>query len=500
MTEPLEDPAPQPDSVERHAVNGAVWVTAEMLGVQGTSFIVFATIAHFVRPRDFGLISICYFAVQSLEMLILYNVATVAFRRRYVIAREFTTAFWITLGLSILLFLGLFSVAGWAERLFNAPGLAPILRAMSIILLFMGLSRTHEAWLMRHFQFKSLVIRGIAGAVLGGVTGVVLAMKGFGVNALVAQQIVTSVISTTLLWMACPWRPSFHISGPAAKDIVMFMFRMLPNNIVSAVNQNCDTFLVAFFFGPAGAGFYNVGKRVKLALQLVAGNPISAIGLPALAEIQDDPARLRAGALRSITIICAVCSPIFFGASAVAKIAVIVVFGQYWEGSIPVMQLLSLGGLAAVILSFNDNIFILKDRPAWCLWVSLSYASLAVIALLILAKLRINSLALPFVLPYIVVLPLSLTLMSKRLGLKLRDITAAILPGLTSAAVMLVIVNMAAEHLSGRINIIRLGALCSLGMVTYMGILFCAWRKTALLLLTILRQLRARKAAAAIAS
>jgi O-antigen/teichoic acid export membrane protein len=493
MTDPVQDADPPPRSLESHAVNGAVWVTAEMAGVQGTSFIVFATIAHFVRPRDFGLISICYFAVQSLEMLVLYNVATVAFRRRQAIAREFTTAFWITLALAILLFLGLFSVANLAERLFNAPGLAPILRAMSVILLFMGLSRTHEAWMIRHFQFKSMVIRGVTGAVLGGATGVILAVEGFGVTALVAQQIVTSLISTALLWTVCPWRPGFHISLAAARDIFVFMVKVLPNNIISAVNQNCDTFLVAFFFGPAAAGFYNVGKRVKLALQLVAGNPVSAIGLPALAEIQDDATRLRAGVLRSMTMISAICGPVFLGASSVAQIAVIVVFGKYWANSIPVMQLLSLSGLAMVFLSFDDNVFILKDRPIWCLWVSLSYASLAVIALEILTRLNIHSLALPFVLPYAIVLPLSLTLMSKRLGLQLREVLAAIFPGLSSAIIMLIVVRWAGTHLPNPPNILHLATLCSIGMLTYAGVLFCAWRDTALLLFDTLSHLRSRK-------
>jgi O-antigen/teichoic acid export membrane protein len=494
MADPVQDLQSAPRSLENHAVNGAVWVTAEMAGVQGTSFIVFATIAHFVRPRDFGLISICYFAVQSLEMLVLYNVATVAFRRRHAVAREFTTAFWITLGLAVLLFLALVSVANAAERLFNAPGLAPILRAMSVILLFMGLSRTHEAWMIRHFQFKSMVIRGVTGAVLGGVTGVILAMDGFGVAALVAQQIVTSLISTALLWLVCPWRPDFDVSLSAAKDILVFMVRILPNNIVSTVNQNCDTFLVAFFFGPAAAGFYNIGKRVKLALQLVAGNPVSAIGLPALAEIQDDAARLRAGVLRSMTMISAICGPVFLGASAVAQVAVIVIFGEYWAQSIPVMQLLSLSGLAMVFLSFDDNVFVLKDRPVWCLWVSLSYAALAVIALEIQARLKVDSLALPFVLPYALVLPLSLMLMSRRLELRMREVGAAIFPGLSSAIIMLIVVRWAGAYLPDGADVIRLAELCGIGILTYIAVLFCAWRDTALLIFDVLSHLRARKA------
>jgi O-antigen/teichoic acid export membrane protein len=229
---------------------------------------------------------------------------------------------------------------------------------------------------------------------------------------------------------------------------------------------------------------------VKLALQLVAGNPISAIGLPALAEIQDNPVRLHAGVLRSLTIICAVCSPIFFGASAVAGESIIVVFGPHWVGAVPVMQLLSFSGLAMVLITFNDNVFLLKDRPIWCLLVSLSYATLAVTALLTLSHFHITSLALPFVLPYCAVLPFSIMLMSKLVDLHLRDVVAATFPGLSTSLVMFAGVHWAAGHLPACAHIIRLAVLCAFGAVIYSTGLICMWRSTAMLLLGMLRHLR----------
>lgn len=500
MTVSLEDRKAVGGSLERKAVSGAAWVTAEMVGVQATSFIVFATIAHFLQPRDFGLMSICYFAVQSLEMIVLYNISTVIVRKQNVTALEYTTAFWITTGTAILMFLGLVSLASEAQILFHAPGLAPVLRSMSVIILFIGLSRTHETWLMRNFQFRSLGIRGVAGAVIGGCTGVVLAIHGWGVNALVGQQIVTSTISTALLWLVCPWRPTLNFSIPAAREVFSFMCRMLPNNVVYALTQNCDTFLIALLFGPASAGIYNVAKRVKLALQLVAGNPIYAIGLPALAQIQDDPARLRAGILRSLTLICAFCCPIFFGASAVAHEAITVVFGWNWVASIPVLQWLAMNGLAMVLLTFNDNIFVLENRPSWCLWVSLSYAVLSVVTVLVFAHLKLTSLALPFVLPYAVVLPLSVGLMARRVKISFLAVIGAVLPGLSASILMLVVVLSASPFLAGNINSVRLAMLCIIGIITYVAAMFIFWRPTAFVLIDLLKHFRSRKNPAIVAS
>jgi PST family polysaccharide transporter len=336
--------------------------------------------------------------------------------------------------------------------------------------------------------------------VIGGVTGVLLATHGWGVNALVGQQIVTSTISTSLLWLVCPWQPDFRFSLIAAREILGFMWRILPFNIVYALNQNCDTFLIAFLFGPESAGIYNVAKRVKLALQLVAGNPINAIGLPALAEIQDNPERLRFGILKSLNLISAICCPIFFGASAVAQEAVILVFGHHWLASIPVMQWLSLGGLAMLLSNFDDNVFVLTSRPTWCLVVALSYASLAVIFVVVFEKWGFGSLALPFVLPYAVALPLSALLMSRRVKLRLSTIIAAILPGLSAAILMFAAVSALSEVLPFHSNMLRLSILCGFGILTYTVSLFIFWRRTASVIFEMLRGARRRKNLKAVAS
>ena len=143
-------------------------------------------------------------------MVVLANVTTVAMRKREISDLDFTTTFWIMLGIASVAFLILLGGAGYAERLFKAAELAPVLRAMSVIILFMGLSRTHETWMMRHFQFKSLAIRGLAGALTGGAVGLFLAVRGFGVNALVGQQIVSSIVSVTLLWAVLPLASGFQ--------------------------------------------------------------------------------------------------------------------------------------------------------------------------------------------------------------------------------------------------------------------------------------------------
>ncbi len=479
-------------SLKQRTLQGAAWLTIEGAGVQAASFAVFATMAHFVTPRDFGLISISFVFVQSLQMLAFYNVPTLAIRKQQTSDADFTTAFWIALALAVLAFLLLFELSGFAEKLFNAPGLKPVLRGMGFILLFMGLSRTHETWLVRHFRFKSLALRGLAGAAIGGVAGVILATRGFGVDALVAQQIVNSTVTTALLWAVCPWRPNCSFSRAAGGEIYRFMRHITLNNIVYVVNQNCDIFLIALVFGPTGTGFYNIGKRIRLALQLVTGEPIKNIMLPALAEMQDDDARLRDGILNSLTFVCAICSPVFFGVAAVSHDVVLLIFGQKWVQAVPILQLLALSGLAIVLLGYNDNILILKRKPLNCLYVSLAYSILAIIAILFCDKAHVTAIALPFVLPYMVVLPFSAWLVTRQTILSIRALLAAILPGLLSASGMFATVQFIALHIQTVPLLARVLLLSLAGAAIYATLLATIWPRTACYLLQVVKQFAKR--------
>jgi O-antigen/teichoic acid export membrane protein len=483
MTLQEDNSEPLQSSLQHRATRGAAWIALQMMGTQATSFIVFAVMAHFVTPSDFGLLSISLLAVFSLKTLLLDNIATAVARKSRVTDLEYTTAFWITLGISVLASGALLLLSIWLETLFHAPGLGRVMMAMSVVLLFMGLGRTHEAWMIRHFKFGALAFRSIVGAVVGGCVGVILAVSGYGVVALVVQQITTSIVWFGLLWVTSSWRPGFRFSTKVSVEIFLFLRSIVANALVSVITDNCDIFLVAFFFGPASTGIYSVGKRLKLAFQLVASAPIGGVVWPTLIEVQDDPARFRRVLIRALTLICSVCGPVFFGASAVSSEAIVLVFGHKWAAAAPVLALLAIGGLAQILLSYVEAVFVIRSRPIWSLYVSVVYAVLAMSLFPLSTNFGTNYIALPFVLPYCVVCPLAAILVSRLVALSARDWFGALAPGLGASVIMFTIVRLA-ELLLDRIGDIgRLAILCPIGCITYMGILWIVGRDTAMMVL-----------------
>jgi O-antigen/teichoic acid export membrane protein len=494
MTVPDENLEPLENSLHHRATRGAAWIALQMLGLQATSFVVFAVMAHFVEPSDFGLLSISLLAVFSLKTLLLDNVPIAVARKSRVTDLEYTTAFWITIGLSALAAGVLFVLSYWSESLFHAPGLPRVMKAMSVVLLFMGLERTHEVWMTRHFRFRALAFRSIVAAVAGGCIGVVLAVSGYGVEALVAQQITTSIISFVLLWATSSWRPGFHFSTAVSVKIALFLRSVVANAFIGVITGNCDTFLVAFFFGPASTGIYSVGKRLNLALILVASAPVHGVVWPALIEVQDDPQRFRRVLIRALTLICSVCGPVFLGASAVATEAIVVVFGQKWVGAAPILALMTVGGLARIVLSYGDSVFVIHNRPIWSFYISLVYAVLAILLFPLCANFGFRYIALPFVLPYCVVCPLAAVLVFRLVELTAGDLFRAMAPGLGASVIMFAVVRLTELLLDGVGDIGRLAILCPIGSIVYIGVLWIVGRDAAKMVLDLAHKLMQRRA------
>jgi len=472
-----EPPANQPILAHR-ATLGAMWIALEMGATQATSLLVFAIMARFVTPSDFGLISISYLAIYTFKSLVIDNVVLAVSRKTQPSDLEYTTSFWLTLALAVIASAGIFLSGGMAERVMNAPHLKDVMSAMSLIVLFMGLARTHEMRLIRLFRFRTLAFRNILGTVLGGGIGVALAAHGYGLVALVIQQILTSAISLTLLWASSSWTPSFRISKGTALETLFFMRTMAPSSIVNVASQNCDTFLVAYFFGPAGAGIYAIAKRLRLALQLVAATPISGLVFPTLAEVQNDGEKLRTVSQRMIVLISFLCAPVFVGASSLAREAISIGFGEQWTAAGPVFSVLALGGLFAVLQNVSDTMFIVRNRQIWSLYILLIQTTLAVLLFFPIKLLGPAYLAVPFVLPYAVTFPISAFLVSRLTGLTLAEWLTSMMPSLASSALMFGAVKLIDSSVTFPNNLSQavLGSIS--GAVVYLFVMLVVSRRT----------------------
>jgi O-antigen/teichoic acid export membrane protein len=478
MESPPEPEADPQASLGARATVGAAWIFVENGFVQGLAFVVFAVIARYVTPADVGLISIAFVLTQGARTLVFDGITNAITRKQSPAAIDFTTGFWIVQANAIIATVLIIAIAPALQTAFAAPGLGNVIAVMSVTVLMYGISSMQETWLLRHFHFRALALRAITASLAGAVVGIILAVKGFGVAALVSQQLAMMVVNATLLWIACPWRPTFRFSRPVAREIFGFAVGLFPNRFIVVANQNCDTILVGALFGPASVGVYNVAKRARLALQLAAWGPMNGVVLPTFAELQADPERFRKGVLTTLALVSAFCAPIFLGTAAIAKEAVLVVFGPKWIDAAPVLAILAFGGFAAILSNVNDCLFLARGRPAICSFMAVFYVLLAVPLFVYFQEWPSLPFALPFVLPYCLVLPVYIWLSSRLAGIPALAWIRSTGPSTLAGLVMFCAVRLLLAAFPALPLAVRLLIACAFGAAVYVAALYVLDRRT----------------------
>ncbi|RYZ78323.1 MAG: lipopolysaccharide biosynthesis protein, partial [Moraxellaceae bacterium] len=228
------------------------------------------------------------------------------------------------------------------------PDAEPILKVLSIIFFLEGIKAVHEGKLKREFSFRVIALRTVLASIASGILGIYLAVNGFGVWALVFQQLTSQILITFVTVISAKWMPALRFSLGHAKQLMQFSTPLMFAQLIGNLGSKIFEVLIGIMMGPAALGFYRVGGRALYILQDVVLKPLESTTLSALARISE--LELQAlSVLRVIRMSCYLIFPIFFGAAAVGPEFIIFAFGEKWALSGEIMTLLAIGIAPTVI-------------------------------------------------------------------------------------------------------------------------------------------------------
>ena len=247
-------------------------------------------------------------------------------------------------------------LSGVVADFFGEPKVRNLIIVLSLSLPLAALSTTQVALLTRQLAYRSLEIREIVGVLFGAVAALAFAVAGFGAYAIVVNSLVSTAVSTALLWALSSWRPRLTFSRSSLERLGGFGLRLFGIRLLNYGNVNVDNLLIGRFAGASALGIYSLAYNVMFTPINRISTPLWGVIYPALVRMQDDPIRLRAAWLRSKRLSNALLAPIFLTLMVVAPDLVHVVFGAKWKAAVPVVQLLCVAGVAHSIDNLNASV------------------------------------------------------------------------------------------------------------------------------------------------
>jgi O-antigen/teichoic acid export membrane protein len=467
---------PASPSLKERASAGTVWGIVDSIGQQLLSLAIFVVLARILSPGLFGIVSTALVFVFLMRSTVLNAVSTSLVTLRNPTDEDYDTAFWLLVIISGLAVLILNLAAGPLARLYHIAAFEIVIRATSLMVLLFGLSYAHYGWARRNFRFRALALRNIAGLAVGGIAGIAAALAGYGLAALVLNQVLAAVVSFVLLWRAIPWRPRLRFSKQRANVLLATALPYGATQSLQFAVQNFDTALVTYLLGPFGGGLYAAAKRITLAVQLALWQPISAAALPAFAEIGDDDVRLGRVSVKTAGVVTAITTPMFVAVAAAAPQLMLVLFGARWLAAAPILTILSSFGILFPSTGVLQMIVLAKRRARAVLYLTLLQTVLALTAIFLFAGRSAEMVALCLSAPALLTYALTLAFVGRLIAFPtaryLLAVGRPLAAGTLMAAAMLALPALQFGPLA------QLAALLIVGGALYLGAMFLLARET----------------------
>mgnify|MGYP002623692211 CR=1 FL=1 len=339
------------------------WTGLDKLGSHVIQFVISIVIARLLMPSDYGIIGMLAIFIAIAQTFLDSGFANALIQKKGRTEVDYATVFYFNFVISIVLY-GIFYVsAPYIASFYEIPILTDVTRVVSLSLIINGLAIVQTAKLSIELNFRLQAIASIVSVIGSGLIGLWLAYIGYGVWALVFQNISHSFVRTIILWLFAKWKPLLVFSFSSFKQLFSFGSKLLASSLINTIYTNIYTLVIGkAFSSPAEVGFFNQGNHFsRLPMQIVQ-DVVIKVNYPILSELQDDNSRLVQTYKKLLRMPMFILFPILVGLCAVASPLIEVLLGAKWLPCVPILQVLCIGYMFSPLTTINLNLLYVKGR------------------------------------------------------------------------------------------------------------------------------------------
>ena len=338
------------------------WAFAMTWGENAFQSIFVFVMAAILSPHDFGILAIALSYIAFMEIFMDFGFTAALIQRSNLEPAHLDSVFWFNVASSCIL-MALTNLIGYqAESLSNLPDVAMVISALSITIPMGALALVQGAILKRAMNFKALSLRSNGSVLGGGVVGIIMAVSGFGVWALVAQQITKSSLALIFLWSASKWRPHMYFSSPHIRELLGFATGNLMAKLSGFISTQLDVLIMSIFLSPTSIGIYRLAQRIMDTVLNVTTNSLQVVSFPHFSQAQSNPQELKRLVLYYLWLSSILTIPTMAGVG-VSSSLIVEAIGSQWVASADVLKLFSILGIAMAFTPFTGPLLQAVSKP-----------------------------------------------------------------------------------------------------------------------------------------
>lgn len=336
-------------------LSNLIWKFAERISAQLVTTVVSIVLARLLDPSHFGAIAMVTIFITFANVFVSDGLGSALIQKRDADALDFSSVLYFNVFLSFILYLLLYIVAPYISA-FYGDGyeiLTPVLRVLSFRLILSAINSVQQAYVSKQMIFKKFFCATLFGTVLSAVVGIVMAYKGFGVWALVAQYLTNTTVDTIVLAISLGKKPLLKFSFERVKYLFGFGIKILGTSLLITIYQELRSLIIGKKYSSSELAYYEKGRQFPLLLVTNIDSSISAVLFPKMSNEQDDREKIKNTTRSSIRLCSFIMCPMMLGLAAVARNFVSLLLTDKWLPCVPLLQLFCIVYLFQPIHSAN---------------------------------------------------------------------------------------------------------------------------------------------------
>lgn len=348
-------------------ISNLVWRFAERCGAQLVSFIVSILLARILAPEDYGTIALVTVFTAILQVFVDSGLGTALIQKKDADEIDFSSVFYFNFVVCLILYLGMFAAAPFIADFYGDVTLVPVIRILSLTIVISGVKGIQQAYVSRNMLFKRFFFSTIGGTIFSAVLGIAMAYAGFGIWALVAQQLSNTFIDTLILWITVRWRPTKSFSWTRLKYLLSFGWKLLVSSLLDTAYNNLRNLIIGKMYSSSDLAFYNQGDKFPKVIVTNINASIDSVLLPTMSSAQDDKERVKQMTRRAIKTSTYVMAPLMMGLAFCAEPIVSLVLTDKWLPCVPFLRIFCITYMFWPVHTANLNAINAMGRSDWFL-------------------------------------------------------------------------------------------------------------------------------------
>lgn len=358
-------------TLKKKTATAMAWDFGGTVLQQGFTFIISIILARLLDPAEFGLLGMAMVFISVSQVFVDAGFISALIQNQKNTNLTYSSVFFLNVVAGLCLTVIGFLIAPWIGQFYGNEKITSIFRWLSLIFLFRSLMIVQAGILRKELNFKLLNVRSVFAALGGGIIGIAAAFMGYGVYSLVAQQITIAFLGALLLWTTTDWRPEWQFSWHEVKKLTGFSAYVFFSKLSARIFNKLDILVIGKVFIPATLGFYTRAITFKDQVVRYSSSSITKVFYPVLSSHQDDKKRFNNIYFKVISVIAFVTYALTGILYFMGYDVIVGLFGEKWEPSVILFQILILATCNKPINGMMINVFLSKGKSKQNFYIGL---------------------------------------------------------------------------------------------------------------------------------